>query len=46
MQLRDHKGEREENERRRIVSVVKGESIVCAATNEREREMKKQVTTQ
>ena len=46
MLLRDRKGEREENERRRIVSVVKGESIVSVATNEREMEMKKQVTTQ
>ena len=32
MQLRDRKGEGEENERRRIVSVVKGESIVSVAT--------------
>ena len=46
MLLCDHKGEGEENERRRIVSVVKGESIVSVATNEREMEMKKQVTTQ
>ena len=45
MLLRDRKGEREENERRRTVSVVKGKSIVSVATNEREMEMKKQVTT-
>ena len=42
--LRDRKGEREENERRR--TMVKGEPIVSIATNEREMEMKKQVTTQ
>ena len=46
MLLRDHKRKREENERRRTVIVVKGESIVSVATNEREMEMKKQVTTQ
>ena len=43
--LRDHKGDGEESKRRRIVSVVKGESIVSVATNEREMERKRQVTT-
>ena len=41
MLLRDRKGGREENEMRRTVSMVKGETIVCVATNEREMEMKK-----
>ena len=46
MLLRDRKGDGEESKKRRIMSVVKGESIVSVATNEREMERGRQVTTQ